>query len=161
MLSGRAARDYEEWQLRLRRKRTLHGFEDWRKRTLHDFEDWCRRWMARMARIPHWRKTRTWARLRAFLHEILRAIRARLPGLLGRQQTAGKENSEMKAVILAGGMGTRIFWKRRLVRPKPMIEIGGRPILWHIMKLYAHHGIYGFFDLPRLPEVLMIKEYFT
>jgi len=79
--SGRAARDYEEWQLRLRRKRTLHGFEDWRKRTLHDFEDWCRRWMARMARIPHWRKTRTWARLRGFFARNFARIRARLPGL--------------------------------------------------------------------------------
>jgi glucose-1-phosphate cytidylyltransferase len=42
----------------------------------------------------------------------------------------------MKAVILAGGLGTR-FSEETSVRPKPMIEIGGRPILWHIMKIYA------------------------
>ncbi|MCZ6511756.1 MAG: NTP transferase domain-containing protein, partial [Alphaproteobacteria bacterium] len=46
----------------------------------------------------------------------------------------------MKAVILAGGRGTRIA-EESDVRPKPMVEIGGRPILWHIMKIYAHHGI--------------------
>ncbi|MET0288756.1 MAG: glucose-1-phosphate cytidylyltransferase [Pseudoxanthomonas sp.] len=46
----------------------------------------------------------------------------------------------MKAVILAGGLGTRIS-EETSIRPKPMVEIGGRPILWHIMKIYAHHGI--------------------
>jgi glucose-1-phosphate cytidylyltransferase len=49
----------------------------------------------------------------------------------------------MKAVILAGGYGTRISEESGL-RPKPMVEIGGRPILWHIMKTYAHHGITDF-----------------
>src|SRR5437868_4697308 len=49
----------------------------------------------------------------------------------------------MKVVILAGGMGTRIA-EETSVRPKPMVEIGGRPILWHIMKLYAHHGLTEF-----------------
>lgn len=49
----------------------------------------------------------------------------------------------MKAVILAGGFGTRIS-EESAVRPKPMVEIGGRPILWHIMKMYAHHGIDDF-----------------
>ena len=48
----------------------------------------------------------------------------------------------MKTVILAGGLGTRISEESHL-RPKPMIEIGGRPILWHIMKIYAAHGING------------------
>lgn len=46
----------------------------------------------------------------------------------------------MKAVILAGGMGTRLAEETE-IKPKPMVEIGGRPILWHIMKTYAHHGI--------------------
>lgn len=46
----------------------------------------------------------------------------------------------MKAVILAGGLGTRLS-EETAVRPKPMVEIGGRPILWHIMKTYSHHGI--------------------
>jgi len=46
----------------------------------------------------------------------------------------------MKVVILAGGLGTRIS-EETLVRPKPMVEIGGKPILWHIMKIYAAHGI--------------------
>ena len=49
----------------------------------------------------------------------------------------------MKAMILAGGFGTR-FAEETELKPKPMIEIGGRPILWHIMKLYAHHGIKEF-----------------
>ncbi len=46
----------------------------------------------------------------------------------------------MKAVILAGGLGTRISEESHL-KPKPMIEMGGRPILWHIMKIYSHYGI--------------------
>src|SRR4051794_8647174 len=49
----------------------------------------------------------------------------------------------MKVVILAGGLGTRLAEETE-VRPKPMIEIGGRPILWHIMKHYAHHGFKEF-----------------
>jgi glucose-1-phosphate cytidylyltransferase len=49
----------------------------------------------------------------------------------------------MKAVILAGGLGTRISEESHL-KPKPMIEIGGKPILWHIMKLYSAHGIHDF-----------------
>lgn len=46
----------------------------------------------------------------------------------------------MKAVLLAGGMGTR-FAEETALRPKPMIEVGGRPILWHIMKIYSHYGV--------------------
>ena len=49
----------------------------------------------------------------------------------------------MKAVILAGGLGTRLSEATDL-KPKPMIEIGGKPILWHIMKTYSHHGINDF-----------------
>ena len=49
----------------------------------------------------------------------------------------------MKAVLLAGGLGTRLS-EETSSRPKPMVEIGGRPILWHIMKLYSHHGIDDF-----------------
>ena len=49
----------------------------------------------------------------------------------------------MKVVILAGGLGTRITEESHL-KPKPMIEIGGRPILWHIMKIYSHHGFNEF-----------------
>jgi glucose-1-phosphate cytidylyltransferase len=65
----------------------------------------------------------------------------------------------MKAVILAGGMGTRIAEESQL-RPKPMIEIGGRPILWHIMKIYAHHGITDFVICLGY-KGYMIKEYFA
>lgn len=65
----------------------------------------------------------------------------------------------MKAVILAGGMGTRISEESHL-RPKPMIEIGGRPILWHIMKIYAHHGITDFIICLGY-RGYMIKEYFA
>jgi glucose-1-phosphate cytidylyltransferase len=49
----------------------------------------------------------------------------------------------MRVVILAGGLGTRLA-EETTVKPKPMVEIGGRPILWHIMKLYAHHGVREF-----------------
>ena len=49
----------------------------------------------------------------------------------------------MKAIILAGGLGTRISEESHL-KPKPMIEIGGKPILWHIMKMYSHYGINDF-----------------
>jgi glucose-1-phosphate cytidylyltransferase len=51
--------------------------------------------------------------------------------------------NKMKAVILAGGYGARLSEKTG-VHPKPMVEIGGRPILWHIMSLYAHHGYNDF-----------------
>ena len=64
----------------------------------------------------------------------------------------------MKAVILAGGRGTRISEESHL-RPKPMIEIGGRPILWHIMKIYAHHGVTDFVVCLGY-KGYMIKEYF-
>ncbi len=49
----------------------------------------------------------------------------------------------MKVVILAGGLGTRLN-EETLIKPKPMVEIGGKPILWHIMKIYAHHGFTDF-----------------
>ena len=65
----------------------------------------------------------------------------------------------MKAVILAGGLGTRISEETHL-RPKPMIEIGGRPILWHIMKLYSAHGINDFIICLGY-KGYMIKEYFA
>lgn len=65
----------------------------------------------------------------------------------------------MKAVILAGGLGTRIS-EESATRPKPMIEIGGRPILWHIMKTYAHHGIREFVVCVGYKGYL-IKEYFA
>jgi glucose-1-phosphate cytidylyltransferase len=64
----------------------------------------------------------------------------------------------VKVVILAGGMGTRIS-EESSVRPKPMIEIGGSPILWHIMKLYAHHGLRDFVICLGY-KGYMIKEYF-
>lgn len=65
----------------------------------------------------------------------------------------------MKAVILAGGMGTRISEESHL-RPKPMIEIGGRPIVWHIMKIYAAHGINDFVICLGY-KGYVIKEYFA
>lgn len=65
----------------------------------------------------------------------------------------------MKAVILAGGLGTRIVEESHL-RPKPMIEIGGMPILWHIMKLYAHHGVTDFVVCCGYKGYI-IKEYFA
>ncbi len=65
----------------------------------------------------------------------------------------------MKAVILAGGYGTRITEESAL-RPKPLIEIGGRPILWHIMKIYAAHGITEFVICLGY-KGYMIKEFFA
>ena len=65
----------------------------------------------------------------------------------------------MKAVILAGGMGTRISEESHL-RPKPMIEIGGKPILWHIMKIYSAHGVNDFVICCGHKGYL-IKEYFA
>ena len=65
----------------------------------------------------------------------------------------------MKTVILAGGLGTRISEESHL-RPKPMIEIGGRPILWHIMRLYAHHGFNDFIVCLGY-RGYVVKEYFA
>jgi glucose-1-phosphate cytidylyltransferase len=65
----------------------------------------------------------------------------------------------MKAVILAGGLGTRIS-EETSNRPKPMIEIGGKPILWHIMKTYSHHGINDFVICCGY-KGYVIKEYFA
>jgi len=65
----------------------------------------------------------------------------------------------MKAVILAGGLGTRISEESHL-RPKPMIEIGGKPIIWHIMKIYSHYGINDFVICLGY-KGYVIKEYFA
>ena len=65
----------------------------------------------------------------------------------------------MKAVILAGGLGTRISEETE-VRPKPMVEIGGKPILWHIMKIYAAHGITDFVVCLGY-KGYVIKEFFA
>ncbi len=65
----------------------------------------------------------------------------------------------MKAVILAGGFGTRISEESTL-RPKPMIEVGGKPLLWHIMKIYSKHGINDFIICLGYKGYI-IKEYFS
>lgn len=65
----------------------------------------------------------------------------------------------MKAVILAGGLGTRLA-EETSVRPKPMVEVGGKPILWHIMKIYSHHGINDFIICCGY-KGYVIKEYFA
>ena len=65
----------------------------------------------------------------------------------------------MKAVILAGGQGTRISEESQF-KPKPMVEIGGKPILWHIMKIYSHYGIHDFIICLGY-KGYMIKEYFA
>lgn len=64
----------------------------------------------------------------------------------------------MKVAILAGGFGTRLS-EETSIRPKPMVEVGGRPILWHIMKLYAHHGFKDFVILGGY-KVEQIRDYF-
>jgi len=65
----------------------------------------------------------------------------------------------MKAVILAGGLGTRLS-EETLLKPKPMVEIGGKPILWHIMKIYSAHGINDFIICCGY-KGYVIKEYFA
>ncbi len=65
----------------------------------------------------------------------------------------------MKVVILAGGLGSRIS-EESMFRPKPMIEIGGKPILWHIMKIYSHHG-FNEFVICLGYRGYMISEYFA
>ena len=65
----------------------------------------------------------------------------------------------MKAVILAGGLGTRLS-EETVVKPKPMVEIGGKPILWHIMKIYAYYGINDFIVCLGY-KGYVIKEYFS
>ena len=64
----------------------------------------------------------------------------------------------MKAVLLAGGLGTRLFEETQ-VKPKPMVEIGGKPIIWHIMKLYSSHGINDFIICVGY-KGYVIKEFF-
>lgn len=65
----------------------------------------------------------------------------------------------MKAVILAGGRGTRLM-EETVLKPKPLVEIGGKPVLWHIMKIYAAHGINEFIICVGYKGYL-IKEYFS
>ena len=65
----------------------------------------------------------------------------------------------MKAVILAGGIGSRIAEESQ-TRPKPMVEIGGRPILWHVLKIYSQHGIQDFVICTGY-KGYVIKEYFA
>jgi glucose-1-phosphate cytidylyltransferase len=65
----------------------------------------------------------------------------------------------MKVVILAGGLGTR-FREETITRPKPMVEIGGKPMLWHIMKLYSHYNFMDFVICLGY-KGYMIKEYFA
>ena len=65
----------------------------------------------------------------------------------------------MKAVILAGGLGTRLS-EETVVKPKPMLEVGGKPILWHILKTYSHYGIHEFVICCGYKGYI-IKEYFA
>ena len=64
----------------------------------------------------------------------------------------------MKVALLAGGWGTRLS-EETIIRPKPLVEIGGRPIMWHIMKAYAHYGLRDFVIIGGY-KVQMIREYF-
>ncbi len=73
--------------------------------------------------------------------------------------TKGDDLALMKVVILAGGRGSRIS-EQSVDRPKPMVEIGGRPILWHIMKFYSHFGLTDFVICLGY-KGYMIKEYFA
>src|ERR1700722_8974520 len=72
---------------------------------------------------------------------------------------ATRQETAMKVIILAGGMGTRLSEETDF-RPKPMVEVGGRPILWHIMKIYSHYGFNDFIICLGYKGYL-IKEYFA
>jgi glucose-1-phosphate cytidylyltransferase len=76
-----------------------------------------------------------------------------------RELFTGANNCLMKVIILAGGLGTRLA-EETTARPKPMVEIGGRPILWHIMKIYGHYGFNDFIVCLGY-KGYMIKEYFS
>jgi glucose-1-phosphate cytidylyltransferase len=71
----------------------------------------------------------------------------------------GTKEDIMKVVILAGGLGTRLSEETDL-KPKPMVEIGGKPILWHIMKIYSHYGCHDFIICLGY-KGYVIKEYFA
>ena len=74
------------------------------------------------------------------------------------QETFSRKTEVMKTVILCGGLGTRLSEETKL-KPKPMVDIGGRPILWHIMKMYEAHGVSDFLlALGYKGEV--VKDYF-
>lgn len=78
---------------------------------------------------------------------------------MARRYARGEAEDGMKAVILAGGLGSRLS-EETTSRPKPMVEIGGKPILWHIMKIYAAHGIEEFVICLGY-KGYMIKEFFA
>jgi glucose-1-phosphate cytidylyltransferase len=81
--------------------------------------------------------------------------------LIAEYEVFNQENrmsSRIKAVILAGGKGSRLS-EETIVKPKPLVEVGGRPILWHIMKIYAAHGINNFVVCLGYKGI-SIKEYF-
>ena len=84
-----------------------------------------------------------------------------IPDPSGRHGAKRREgrNLQMKVVILAGGLGTRISEESHLI-PKPMIEIGRKPILWHIMKEYSHYGFHEFIICAGYKQE-KIKEYFA
>ena len=86
----------------------------------------------------------------------LSAWRRRGSPAVGDSQTSTRS---MKVVILAGGLGTRIS-EESYLKPKPMIEIGGKPILWHIMKIYSAHGVNDFVICCGY-KGYVIKEYFA
>ena len=79
--------------------------------------------------------------------------------LLGKDGLKIMEEKDMKVVIWAGGLGTRISEESHL-RPKPMIEIGGMPILWHIMKIYSHYGFNDFIICLGYKQYV-VKEFFA
>ena len=80
-------------------------------------------------------------------------------GKRDQRNATWRKLKRMKAVILAGGLGTRISEETAL-RPKPMVEIGGRPILWHILKIYSQHGINDFIICCGY-KGYVIKEFFA
>ena len=83
----------------------------------------------------------------------------RLPIVTQSKQSNPALEVCVKAIILAGGLGTRLS-EETSIRPKPMVEIGGRPILWHVMKIYSHYGIHDFIVCLGYKGYL-IKEYFS
>src|SRR5665213_4563481 len=95
--------------------------------------------------------------MRVLIHSSLDAGKF-LPGMYRNIATEPYRTS-MKAIILAGGLGSRLA-EETSARPKPMVEIGGQPILWHIMKIYSHYGINDFIVCLGY-KGYMIKEFFA
>src|SRR5271157_2614304 len=95
---------------------------------------------------------------RAYFFESIAAKESRAAQLIRRERSVPDNVSDIPVFVLCGGLGTRLREETE-VRPKPMVPVGNRPILWHIMRTYSHHGFHRFIlCLGYKSEI--IKSYF-